>query len=67
MATELLWSVSSRSESLSLNQHNVLRFGLFFGSYVSALKGVQCILRHLRGKEDAWNALIAGKYSEYST
>eukprot|EP00744_Colponema_vietnamica_P007192 GILI01010379.1.p1 GENE.GILI01010379.1~~GILI01010379.1.p1 ORF type:complete len:231 (-),score=39.41 GILI01010379.1:100-792(-) len=36
------------------------QFGLFLGSFAAVFKGVNCLLRHLRKKEDGLNSAIAG-------
>jgi len=44
----------------SLFSKAALRFGLFLSTYIGGFKGVQCLLRHVRNKDDGLNAAIAG-------
>ncbi len=36
-----------------------IRFGLFWGVFVGGYKGLLCLLRRIRQKEDDWNSFIA--------
>lgn len=37
-----------------------MSLGLFMGLQTLLLKGIQCLLRLLRQKEDGWNAITSG-------
>ena len=37
-----------------------LDMGLFLGLYNLGFKGTNCLLRNVRGKEDAFNSIVAG-------
>eukprot|EP01112_Ceratiomyxa_fruticulosa_P013609 TRINITY_DN382_c0_g4_i3.p1 TRINITY_DN382_c0_g4~~TRINITY_DN382_c0_g4_i3.p1 ORF type:complete len:287 (+),score=41.25 TRINITY_DN382_c0_g4_i3:143-1003(+) len=50
----------------SILHPDVIRFGLFLGTYTGTLKGVNCLLRYLRKREDGWNAIIAGSVAGLS-
>jgi hypothetical protein len=45
---------------------DALRFGAFWGSVTSVFNGVSCLLKRLRGSDDAWNPLIAGLLAGYA-
>lgn len=44
----------------SLISKDTVRFAAFFGFFIGGYKGLNCILRKVREKEDRWNAFIAG-------
>lgn len=43
-----------------------LRFGAFLGVFTGSYKGIQCLLRFLRGKEDTWNSGIAAAVASFA-
>jgi len=49
-----------RKGLLPLADEGSLRLALFLGSMSGISRGVQCIMRRLRGKEDGFNQLVAG-------
>ncbi len=60
------WNHIKQSLVHSLFSSLPLRFGLFLSLYIGGFKGVQCALRWWRGKEDGYNAAIAGGLSGLS-
>jgi len=50
----------------TLLHNDTIRSGLFLGTYTGTLKGVNCLLRYVRKREDGWNAIIAGSVAGLS-
>ncbi|KAK5582356.1 hypothetical protein RB653_003939 [Dictyostelium firmibasis] len=44
----------------SILHKDPIGFGLFLGFYTGGFKGINCLLRAIRGKEDGLNSIIAG-------
>eukprot|EP01113_Clastostelium_recurvatum_P023114 TRINITY_DN2763_c0_g1_i1.p1 TRINITY_DN2763_c0_g1~~TRINITY_DN2763_c0_g1_i1.p1 ORF type:complete len:282 (+),score=49.85 TRINITY_DN2763_c0_g1_i1:375-1220(+) len=39
---------------------DVVRFGVFLGSYTAGMKGINCLMRYIRKTEDGLNSIVAG-------
>ncbi|EAL61125.1 hypothetical protein DDB_G0292644 [Dictyostelium discoideum AX4] len=44
----------------SILHKDPIGFGLFLGFYTGGFKGINCLLRAIRGKEDGLNSIVAG-------